>query len=200
MKNLIFHCMAVLCAFAAVAQPNDSVRSLEEVIVIGHKKNLNLKQSKPLATLDGFLDNAGLAMIRRGSYAWEPVINGMATERTLVTIEGMHIFGACTDKMDPVTSYVEVSNLSEAHITSGQQGGIYGATIGGALDLKRNRSGFAELGWKGTLSTGYETNGGQKILGTALNYSAKRFFADTDFMLRDSKNYRAGGNEPVPFS
>jgi len=28
-----------------------------------------------------------------------------------------------TDKMDPITSYVDVSNLSKAHIASGQQGG-----------------------------------------------------------------------------
>ena len=44
-------------------------------------------------------------MVKRGSYAWEPLINGMATERTVITIDGMRIFGACTDKMDPITSY-----------------------------------------------------------------------------------------------
>ena len=65
------------------------------------------------------------------STEWQP-------ERTVVTIDGMRIFGACTDKMDPVTSYVEVSNLSEATISSGQQGSCHGNTIGGSIDLKTN--------------------------------------------------------------
>ena len=60
----------------------------------------------------------------------------MASERTVITIDGMRIFGACTDKMDPVTSYVEVSNLSEATISSGQQGSCHGNTINGSIDLK----------------------------------------------------------------
>ena len=118
-------------------------KDLKEVIVIGKKSQLYQKQAKPLATIDEYLQQSTkVDMIRRGSYAWEPMINNMTTERTLVTIDGMRIFGACTDKMDPITSYVEVSNLSEATIKSGQQGACHGATIGGSIDLQRNRSGF----------------------------------------------------------
>jgi hypothetical protein len=86
-------------------------------------------------------------MIKRGAYAWEPLINSMPTERTLITIDGMRIFGACTDKMDPITSYVEVSNLSEATISSGQEGACYGSTIGGSIDLKRTRTNFKTQKW-----------------------------------------------------
>jgi len=183
------------------AQVNDSIQPLTEVVVIGQKKDINLKQAKPLATLDEYLQQSGnITMIKRGAYAWEPVINSMATERTLITIDGMHIFGACTDKMDPITSYVEVSNLTEATVISGQHGSGFGATIGGAVDLKRNRSDFKSMGWKTSLSSGFETNSRQKILGTAINYSGNHFFIDTDVMYRNADNYNAGNNQEVFFS
>jgi iron complex outermembrane recepter protein len=201
MKNFLIRCTALLCAVVAMAQTNDSLRALDELIIIGPKKELSLKQAKPLATIDEYLEQSGIVtMIRRGAYALEPTINGMPTERTLVTIEGMHIFGACTDKMDPITSYVEVSNLAEAKITSGQHGSDYGATIGGAVDLKRNRSGFSSPGWKTALHSGFEANASQKIIGMAVNYSGKSFFIDTDAMYRDADNYYAGNNEAVGFS
>ena len=104
----------------------------------------------------------------------------MATERTVVTIDGMRIFGACTDKMDPVTSYVEVSNLSEATISSGQQGSCHGNTIGGSIDLKRSQRQFTKCGMGIFVNSGYETNNRQKIIGSAINYADSLFYVDTD--------------------
>jgi len=176
-------------------------KDLKEVIVIGKKSLFFQKQAKPLATIDEYLQQSTkVEMVRRGSYAWEPLINNMATERTLVTIDGMRVFGACTDKMDPITSYVEVSNLSEATIKSGQQGACHGATIGGSIDLKRNRSGFSDLGWDTAINSGFETNSQQKIIGSAVNYANNSFYIDTDFMFRDANNYTDGNGQEVLFS
>jgi iron complex outermembrane recepter protein len=201
MKNIVFHCLFLLFSFYTYSQQTDTIQRLEEVIIIGKKKELNMKQAKPLASLEDYLQQSGIVtMIRRGGYAWEPVINGMASERTLITIEGMHIFGACTDKMDPITSYVEISNLSEATVTSGQHGSSYGATIGGAMDLKRSRTGFTTPGWKTSVSTGFETNSSQKILGSSIGYAQKAFYLDTDVMYREAENYNAGNDREVQFS
>ncbi len=187
----------------AQEKPADTItpKDLKEVIVIGKKGQLYQKQAKPLATIDEYLQQSTkVDMIRRGSYAWEPMINSMPTERTLVTIDGMRVFGACTDKMDPITSYVEVSNLSEATLQSGQQGSCHGATIGGSIDLRRNRSGFSDLGWDTSLNTGFETNSQQKIIGSAVNYATNSFYIDTDFMFRDAENYTDGKGQEVLFS
>lgn len=174
---------------------------LQEVIIIGKKAQLSDKQSKTLTTIDDYLQkSAKVDMIKRGAYAWEPIINSMPTERTLITIDGMRIFGACTDKMDPITSYVEVSNLSEATICSGQEGARFGSTIGGSIDLKRNLNNFGNQKWNFNLNSGFETNNQQKIIGTALNYSDSLFCVDTDIMLRDAENYKAGNNKEVLFS
>lgn len=174
---------------------------MQEVIVIGKKAQLSDKQSKTLTSIDDYLQkSAKVDMIKRGAYAWEPIINSMPTERTLVTIDGMRIFGACTDKMDPITSYVEVSNLSEATICSGQEGACFGSTIGGSIDLKRNQNNFGNKKWNFNINSGFETNNLQKIIGTSINYTDSLLYIDTDFMQRDAENYRAGNNHEVLFS
>lgn len=178
-----------------------STENLKEVIVIGQKATLDKKQSKSLATVEEYLENSPkINMIKRGGYAWEPLLNSMPSERTLITIDGMRIFGACTDKMDPITSYVEISNLSEASILSGQQGGVHGSTIGGGIDLKRQRGTFKDAGWRGSAQVGYETNNNLKIGGLATQYSDSTFYFDAAFMARDAGNYFAGNREEVLYS
>lgn len=206
MKNFILFiglCCSIFQMCYGQEKPTDSItpKDLKEVIVIGKKAQLYQKQAKPLATIDEYLQQSTkVDMIRRGSYAWEPMINSMTTERTLVTIDGMRVFGACTDKMDPITSYVEVSNLSEATLKSGQQGACHGATIGGSIDLQRNRTGLSDLGWDTAINAGFETNSKQKIIGSAVNYSDKSFYIDTDFMFRDAENFTDGKGQEVLFS
>ena len=202
MKKLVVFFLSLSFCFT-FSQEADSLKTkeLKEVLVVGTKAALHEKQTKTLATLDEFLQKSTkVDLIKRGAYAWEPIINGMATERTVVTIDGMRIFGACTDKMDPVTSYVEVSNLSEATISSGQQGSCHGNTIGGSIDLKRSQRQFTNAGWEFFVNSGYETNNRQKIIGSAINYADSLFYVDTDVMFRDAENYKAGNNKEIQFS
>lgn len=205
MKNFKFLMVAVLVTASSYAQEiekdSSSTHSLKEVIVIGQKATLDKKQYKSLATVEEYLENSPkINMIKRGGYAWEPLINNMPSERTLITIDGMRIFAACTDKMDPITSYVEISNLSEASIVSGQQGAVHGSTIGGGIDLKRQRGTFKDSGWKGSAQAGFETNNKQKIGGLATQYSDSTFYFDAAFMARDAENYYAGDRKEVLYS
>ena len=202
MKKLVVFFLSFSFYFS-FSQEVDSLKTkeLKEVLVVGTKAPLHEKQGKTLATLDEFLQKSTkVDLIKRGAYAWEPIINGMASERTVITIDGMRIFGACTDKMDPVTSYVEVSNLSEATISSGQQGSCHGNTIGGSIDLKRSQRQFTNAGWEFFVNSGYETNNRQKIIGSAINYADSLFYVDTDVMYRDAENYKAGNNKEIHFS
>lgn len=177
--------------------------NLDEVIVISSFKQALEHRShhKPLSTLDEYLESSQkVNMIKRGAYAWEPVLNDMSSERLSITIDGMRIFGACTDKMDPVISYVDVSNLSEAHISSGQQGAEQGATIGGALDLKLEKSNFTPTGLTGAVEMGGESGNNAQIVGGEINYSDEAFYVDTDIIYRKAENYTAGGGGEVLFS
>ncbi len=184
--------------------PVDSLKlvNLSEVVIISTGKQLDhQKQHKPLSTLDEFLESSrSINMVKRGAYAWEPTMNDMASERLAVTIDGMQIFGACTDKMDPITSYVDVSNLSEAQIGSGQQGAVFGNTIGGGINLKLDKSNFKPTGWNGSLESAYETNNAMRVFGGELNYSDDKFYLNTDVIYRKADNYNAGGDREMKFS
>lgn len=206
MKNLLTIGFLIYCYTFNFAQNNIKTDTLlpikmQEVIIIGKKAQLFEKQTKVLTTLDDYLQkSAKVGMIKRGAYAWEPTLNSMSTERTLITIDGMRIFGACTDKMDPITSYVEVSNLSEATVCSGQEGSCFGNTIGGSIDLKRNNTVFGAKNWNFNINSGFETNNKQKIIGSSIQYQDSLFYFDTDFMLRDAENYKAGKHQEILFS
>src|SRR5690625_2827381 len=183
---------------------SDSVGQMDlmEVILIAPSRTFDQqRQQKPLAGIDEILETSkNLRMIKRGAYAWEPAINNMTSERLAVTIDGMRIFEACTDKMDPVTSYVATSNLEEAQIGSGQQGSVFGNTIGGSLNLKMNRSEFSKTGWSGRLESAYETNSQLRVFGGKISFSDSLFYVDADANFRKASNYKAGGNKEVDFS
>ncbi len=177
--------------------------TLDEVILIASYRRAleHGAQQKPLSTLDAYLESSRkVSMVKRGAYAWEPMLNDMGSNRLSVTIDGMRIFGACTDVMDPITSYVDVSNLSEVHVASGQQGAEHGSVIGGAIDMRLEKSNFGPDGWTASVETGGETNNAARILGGELNYSDDRFYVDSDIVYRKADNYVAGGGEEVAFS
>ncbi|MBI6121158.1 TonB-dependent receptor plug domain-containing protein [Salegentibacter maritimus] len=176
-------------------------QELTEVILIGKNSNKHHLENKSLATIETYLEEANAVdFIKRGAYAWEPMIQGMASERSVVTIDGMRIYAACTDKMDPITSYVEISNLAKAEIKKGQAGAENGATIGGAIDLERQKSEFENTGWSGNAQSGIESINEQKILGAGLQYASNKVFTDIDFMYRDAENYKAGGDKEINYS
>lgn len=185
----------------AINETKKDTTKLEEVIVVSRRKLSNHRQEKTLSSIDDYLEKSNkVTMIKRGNYAWEPTLNNMATERLVVTIDGMQIFGACTDKMDPITSYVDVSNLEKVTIGSGQEGTEHGHSIGGGIDLKLPTSKFNGSGFKSGLDLGYETNGNYKATGLDLTYTGNNFFITTDGIYRKSDNYDAGGNEEILYS
>ena len=76
-----------------------------------------------------------VSLIKRGNFAPEPVFRGFSSGQINLTIDGMHIFGACTDKMDPVSSYVESNNLKEIEAGCDVNSSSNGAGLGGAINL-----------------------------------------------------------------
>ena len=140
-------------------------------------------------------------MVRRGNYAWEPVVNNMATERVSTTIDGMKIFYACTDKMDPVTSYVESSNLQRISLNSGLDGNPQATgNIGGSIDLKLRRVGFDAKPSEYNASAGYESNGHVQVYGADAAFSSHQLYTNFGVFYRHAENYKAGGSKTVNFS
>lgn len=206
MKKLIICGFSVLfCGFSFAQEQEQPVKKdttkLKEVIVISRRKLSNHRQQKTLSSIDDYLEKANkVTMIKRGNYAWEPSVNNMNSERLNVTIDGMQIFGACTDKMDPITSYVDVSNLEQVSIGSGQAGTENGHCVGGGIDLQLPTSKFYETGLKTSVDLGYETNGNSRATGLDFQYSGKKLYLNADGIFRKSDNYDAGGHQEVLYS
>lgn len=206
MKKLVIYCISLLFSGFAFAQvEEESIKKdttkLKEVIVLSRRKLSNHRQQKTLSSIDDYLEKANkITMIKRGNYAWEPSVNNMNSERLNVTIDGMQIFGACTDKMDPITSYVDVSNLEKVSVGSGQTGTENGHCVGGGIDLQLPSSKFYESGLKTSADLGYETNGNYRTAGLDVEYSGAKFYTSVDGIFRKSDNYDAGGSKEIMFS
>ncbi len=203
MKKFFLIGICCICSGILFSQENPSeikkdTTILQKTIVIAQRKLSNYRQEKTLSSIDAYLEKANkVTMIKRGNYAWEPALNNMVSDRLNVTIDGMQIFGACTDKMDPITSYVDVSNLEQVSINSGQEGTENGHCVGGGIDLQIASSKFYNSGLKTSIDLGYETNSNYKITGLDVEYSSNKFYLATDAIFRKSDNYKAGNNKEI---
>jgi len=180
-----------------------SSQNIDEVVVVSRGQGGKRSAKGQVATIDEHLQELNhVELVRRGSYAWEPTVNNMQTERLSTTIDGMKIFYACTDKMDPVTSYVESGNLQSISLNSGLNGNPQATgNIGGALDLKLRKAGFLyHPEWKLGADAGYESNGHLQVYGGEASYSSKSFYTNGGFFYRHADNYQEGGGREVPFS
>lgn len=141
----------------------------------------------------------GMYLIRRGSYGQEPMVRGMSAGQLSVTIDGMKMFGACTDKMDPVTIYVEPQNLQQIDVVPGVSGSYYGATVGGAVNLQLAQPDFSvplsvQLG-----SSYFSASKGMAsyaVVNKRHRNSAYRFSS----VYRNHQNYRAGNGKTIPYT
>lgn len=224
MLRLAYKIFFILISSQAIAQQQDSILffkegnmteriiGLNEVLVkpscdcVGEcsckpivKENYSLNR---FSATDALLEkNSRISLIKRGNFAFEPVLNGMASDRINLTIDGMKIFGACTDKMDPVTSYVEPNNLKSVAVQHGAAGSMFGSGIGGSVNMETNGalinpakkfSGEAGVGFQ---SASMGANGL-----FMLNYSSKRWALMTNGVYRKFQNYRAGGGETINYT
>ena len=199
--------LGALLLFTSGVFPVDSIaggsHTIDEVVVVSSQSEGRKRSAKGVAaSIDEHLSELShVNLVRRGSYAWEPVVNNMQTERVSTTIDGMKIFYACTDKMDPVTSYVESSNLQSILLNSGLNGNPQSTgNIGGSLDLKLRRAGFGGESFHLNADAGYETNGHLQVYGADASTSSDRFYMNGGVFYRHADNYKEGGGKEVRFS
>ena len=195
------------------AQTADSSKILPDIINLEEVKvsaNLPLNNNNVVdfyrtnhfATLDNInarLD--GMALIKRGAYAQEPQLNGFSGGQLNVTIDGMKMFGACTDKMDPVTSYIEPTNLKKITINQGTSGCMNGCNIGGSVDMSlQEPNEKSAYPFYSSLGAGYESVSKSRNVLFSTGYSKQKWAFGFDGVYRKNENYTDGNNKIVPFS
>ena len=198
--------MIALLVLTGLLNTQDSITkdaAIDEVVVssyIGNKEK-SAPKGRTASIDEHLLRLDKVNVVRRGSYAWEPVVNNMQSERLSTTIDGMKIFYACTDKMDPVTSYVESGNLQRISLSSGLDGNPQATgNIGGSIDLKLRRVGFDATPAEYNASAGYESNGNVQAYGVDAAFSGHRLYTNFGVFYRRANNYKAGSSEVVNYS
>ena len=162
----------------------------------------NFYQSSMLSGTEDILSRVeGVSLIRRGPIGMEPVLRGFSSGQINVVIDGMKIFGACTDKMDPATIYTEPVNLKSIDIRYGGDGIGMGSTIGGTLNLKLADATVDSAGMlTGSLASGYYTSAGAVQNVVAMNYGAQRWAIRLAGVYRKAGDYTDGASNQIAFS
>ena len=135
-------------------------------------------------------------LISRANFAAEAVVRGYTQDRLNVTVDGMRMFSACIDKMDPITSYIEVESLKKTEVNSNKSNFTNGISTGGSLNFITNKPQynqklrFVSDNQFNSVSDLYNSRGnilfgGENLAGLA-SYSVKR-----------SGDYKSGGNNTI---
>jgi iron complex outermembrane receptor protein len=192
---------------AKVRQMTTDTVALQEVLVsvslpLQNNDVVDYYRTNQFSTIDNITARLdGMSLIKRGAYALEPQVNGFSGGQVNVTIDGMRMFGACTDKMDPITSYIEPTNLKSISIRQGTGSCQTGCNIGGAVDMTLAEPEIG-TGKSSTVSlaTGYESISRGKNLLFTLGAGKNKWLWLIDGVYRNNQNYRDGNGRMVPFS
>lgn len=212
-KHILGYC-CVLVVYTASAQQADSLNDkaidrtllLKEVSVQPEKGISQSYQEQQRSNLQVLTDKIlestpGINMIRRGNFAMEPTIRSLNNGQITMTIDGMRIFGACTDRMDPISSYVEPNNLESLSFSVNPGGDSYGTSIGGGINFKLKSPAFTlEKKVSGSAGLGFESNGQAFQSLAGIEYSTANFAVQANGIFRRSANYKAGDGEEISFS
>jgi len=179
---------------------------LKEVYIQGYAQSKHpgsaFYQSSSLSSTEDILSRIeGVSLIRRGPIGMEPVLRAFSAGQVNIVIDGMKFFGACTDKMDPVTIYTEPVNLKSIDIKYAGDGMAMGSSIGGTLNLKLAEAELnSDKKISGTIASGYYSAAKaiQNIL--ALDYSSAKWAVRASGVYRKAGNYRNGLNQMVDYS
>ena len=80
----------------------------------------------------------GINVIRRGGHGLDPVIRGQSDQRLNSTLDGAVVYGACSAKMDPASTYANIENYDSISVIKGTQSVMHGAGgPGGVIKYER---------------------------------------------------------------
>lgn len=197
--------LTIITANFVQAQDTLQTRILSEVVIQSVQTEgdtlQNFYRANQSANTEDILSRMnGVYLIRRSAYGQEPVIRGMSGGQINVTIDGMRMFSACTDRMDPVTIYVEPQNLKSIDASLGTNGTSMGSTIGGSLNLRLAEPLMNKKSVTGRAGVGYQSVSNGINYFTDANFSQQRSAYRASFIYRKNQNYIDGRGQTVNFS
>lgn len=216
MKTLICSVVLLCCSgFPAAAQvpaklaPTTTATVLptqrpekvfDEVVVVDNREPLGSSRELTQSlntTEDALALIGGVTMMQRGNAAWEPSIRGMSAGQIAVTIDGMKMVGACVDRMDPITAYIDIDNLQRIELSKGASDIGTAQSIGGTLTMRTARPEFGiplSLRFKSGMES---VSSLAKLYASVANSWGDNFTAHAAVSWKRSDDYSAGNTTSI---
>lgn len=143
----------------------------------------------------------GVDAIRMGGHGLDPVVRGQTQSQLNILLDGAKIEGGCPNRMDPPTSYSEVSSYNKITVIKGVNSLEYGAGgTGGTILFDREAPKYnPEKSVSGEVSA---------LKSSILNYDVNaqvQAVGKTGYVVlqgnkKDANNYKDGNGDTVPSS
>lgn len=204
--NRLLWILVLLCSLSTVAQDSTLQQiTLNEFNVVEFNQNLDPLNEYFTGNRFSLTESAleripSVSLVSRGNFGPEPVVRGFSAGQINLTIDGMHIFGACTDKMDPVTSYVETNNLKEIEVGNKVNSQSNGGGLGACIDMKTNNPDLQKKGFYGQVSTGLQSVSKGFNTALSLGFNDDLFSGLVNGTFRTNDNYKDGNGEDVNYT
>jgi len=147
-----------------------AVLELSDEVVVYGENEFNKTDDRLNSTDDIIRQVEGVSMLRRANFALEPSIRGMSAGQVGIVVDGMKIFSACVDRMDPVTAYVEVENLEKLEVSKGAFDMTRAPSLGGAINMVTHKPDFNRP-FAIQAETGFESVSQLRLFRGVVNYA-----------------------------
>ena len=182
---------------AVVLQPE--VLLFDEVVVQAQGQEVDDLAASPhrMNATEDLLDRVpGADFIQRANFAWEPVVRGMSGGQIGLVIDGMKVVGACVDKMDPTSAYVEVENLEKLELSKGGFDLNQASQIGGTVNFVTQKPRFDDP-FYADAEFGYESASGLRRGRIAGGMSFGKTSVRGSYSYKYADDFTPGGQEGV---
>ncbi len=190
------------------SQIHDSIITLPKVDIFSKESKLEIGMVKtlPMNILENESDiskilrlQPNFSSVKRGGTSLDPVVRGFRNAQLMILLSGgLQIEGGCPNRMDPVTSHVDASEIHSVDAIFGPQMLMYGSAIGGVLNLNLKKAKpLVGRKLKANVMMGYEsiydgTSTSAEIMG-----GTNSFFWRVSAGNRNYANYQTGAGKIV---
>mgnify|MGYP006278743891 CR=1 FL=1 len=204
----LFFLFALIGASLSGWAQNDTL-DIEGIIVKGKKASERMKTTIAAESIETkrandvgelFQNQAGFGIVKRGNYAMEPVLRGFKYEQLNVIIDGgITSSNACPNRMDPAISQISPENIQRVEVIKGPYNVRYGSSMGGIVNLVTKSPGRAvqDFTVAGSVNTGFESNGDNKLGNIQINMADKGYDLLFNASFKEFGNYESGSGQEI---
>ncbi|WP_304676729.1 TonB-dependent copper receptor [Neisseria polysaccharea] len=199
--------LAAALSQAWAAPVAEETAELSPVTVTGtQQQKANTVKFNPKATLQPLPAGDGadllqsvpnMSIIRKGGSSGDPLFRGLGGSRLAINADDQFVYGGCSNRMDPPTSYIHPSTFDEVVVTKGPQTVTQGmGLISGSVHFVRKDPTFHEqpYSFNGSTTLG---NSGRRDAFFEAGAGGKYGYARLNVSHNESDDYKDGAGNRV---